>query len=140
MHWANVTGIISCETLGRRIAAMLFVQTTPTSSRVTLQLATQLDREDANISYLTSSGVGPHLPPVSSLRWNMSQQPTLRSAVPATRLRYLCPPLPAMQLPTAAAHKNTTSLDNHFTSRDILANKKWKKRRSCKVAARDTPA
>lgn len=49
--------------------------------------------------------VSPHLPPFSSLRWNMPQQQTLWSTLPATRLCYLCPPLPA---PTAA-----TNTHNH---------------------------
>lgn len=57
-------------------------------------------REDANTSYLTSSRQSrPSPPPFSSLRWNRPQQQALWSSAPATRLRYLRPPLPAMQLP-----------------------------------------
>lgn len=86
---------------GRSAADIFFVRATPTSSQVTLQLATQLERGCKH--YLPNKQPAESalasLPPFSSLRWNRPQQQTLWSSAPATRLRYLRPTLPAIQLP-----------------------------------------
>ena len=69
--------------------------------------------------------------PFPPLRWIRPQRQTLWSSVPATRLRYLRPPLPAIRLPQQQQqqqqqqHTNTAGLANHSSSREVLANKKW---------------
>lgn len=99
--WANITGDLMPVKHLKENADVLFVGATPTSSQVTLQLVTQLARGCkhflpnkqpaesalASLPFPPRGGTGP-------------QQRTLRSSVPATRLRYLCPPLPAIQLPS----------------------------------------
>lgn len=102
-------------------------------------------REDANTSYLTSSRQSQPSPPslpFPPLRWNRPQRQTLWSSVPATRLRYLRPPLPAIQLPQQQQqqqrHTNTAGLANHSSSREVLANKKWGEKKAVKSLS-ETP-
>ena len=97
---ANRTGGLMPVKRSNEKADVVFVAATPTSSQVTLQLVMQLGRGCkhflpnkqpaqsalASLPFPPRGGTGP-------------QQRTLRSSVPAMRLRYLCPPLPATQLP-----------------------------------------
>lgn len=133
----------SCQTLGRSVANILFVRATPTSSQVTLQLVMQLEREDANTSYLTSSRQSQPSPPSLFLP-EVEQATAADSVVVSSSHKAMLSPstTPWNTAPTAAA-LTKTQLAWLIIS---VAGKLWqtttggKKKKNYKVAVRDTPA
>lgn len=119
-----------------------FARATPTSSQAILQLVMQLEREDANTSYLTSSRQSQPSPPSLFLP-EVHQAAAAHSVVVSSSHKPTLSPstTPRNTAPTSAAHtKYPTGFANHFSSRDVLANKKWGIKKSWKVAVRDIPA
>lgn len=138
LHWWIVQleqATLFLSTIRKKKLTFYLYRATPTSSQVTLQLVAQLEREDANTSYLTSSRQSQHSPPSLFLP-EVEQATAAQSVVVTSSHKATLSPstTPSNAAPTAAAatavhakKKHNRLLANHFSSGEVLANKKWRK-------------